>query len=102
MGSLIPGRDQVNTAFQYRVPQCSLTYDGPATTITWRRNGVVITLNATPQKTKNLVDPVVGAYQAVLTINLSLNLSNIAGTYNCTVKNARGESSETLVIPGES
>lgn len=62
----------------------------------------VITLNATHQKTKSLVDPVVGAYQAVLTINLSLNLSNIGGTYNCTVKNARGESSETLVIPGES
>ena len=62
----------------------------------------MVTLNATHQQTKRVVDPVTGTYQTVLTINSSLDLSDIVGTYNCTVKNARGESSETVVVPGES
>ena len=74
---------------------------GPATTVTWRRDGVVITLNATHQQTKRLVDPVNGTYQTVLTIDPSVGWSDIMGTYNCTVKNVRGESSETVVVPGE-
>ena len=74
---------------------------GPATTVTWRRDGVVIVLNATHQQTKSLVDPVVGTYQTVLTIDPSVDLWNIMGTYNCTVENDRGESSETVIVPGE-
>ena len=74
---------------------------GPATTVTWRRDGVVITLNATHQQTKRVVDPVNGTYQTVLTINSSVGQSDIVGTYNCTVENVRGESSETVVVPGE-
>ena len=42
---------------------------GPATTVTWKRDGVVITHNATYQQTKSLVDPVTGTYQTVLTID---------------------------------
>ena len=66
---------------------------GPATAVTWRRNGVVITLNATYQQTKRVVDLVEGTYQTVLTINSSVDQSVIVGTYNCTVENARGRSS---------
>ena len=71
---------------------------GPATTVTWRRDGVVITLNATHQQTKRVVDPVAATYQTVLTIGSSVNQSDIVGTYNCTVENARGRSSRTTIV----
>ena len=83
---------------QFRTLTCTST-GGPATTVTWRRDGVVITLNATHQQTKSLVDAVMGTYQTVLTIDL--NQSSIVGTYSCTVENDRGNSSETVVVPGE-
>ena len=69
---------------------------GPATTVTWRRDGVVITLNGTYQQTKRVVDPVEGTYQTVLTINPSVSQSDIFGTYSCKVENARGRSSMTI------
>ena len=62
----------------------------------------MITLNATHQQTKRVVDPVASTYQTVLTIDPSVGQSGIVGTYNCTVENARGESSETVIITGES
>ena len=61
----------------------------------------MITLSATHQQTKRLVYPVNGTYQTVLTIDPSLNQSDIVGTYNCTVENDRGETSETVVVLGE-
>ena len=85
---------------QFRTLTCIST-GGPATTVTWRKDGVVITLDATYQQTKSLVDPVNGTYQTVLTIDPSLDLGNVVGTYNCTVENAKGESSETVIVPGE-
>ena len=74
---------------------------GPATTVTWRRDGVVITLNTTYQQTTRVVNPVNGTYQTLLTIDPSVGWSDIVGTYSCTVENIRGESSETVVVPGE-
>ena len=85
---------------EFRTLTCTST-GGPATTVTWRRDGVVITLNATHRQTKRLVDPVNGTYQTVLTIDPTVGWSDIVGTYNCTVENDRGESSETVVVPGE-
>ena len=85
---------------QSRTLGCTST-SGPATTVTWRRDGVVITLSATYQQTKRVVDPVNGTYQTVLTINSSVSQDDIVGTYNCTVENIRGESSETVVVSGE-
>ena len=63
---------------------------------------MMITLNAMYQQTKNVLDAVNGTYQTVLTIDPSVDLSDIVGTYSCTVDNDRGESSETVVVPGES
>ena len=60
----------------------------------------MITLNATHQQTKRVVDPVMGTYQTVLTIDSSVGQNDIVGTYYCTVENARGCSSMTVVIPG--
>ena len=82
---------------QSRTLTCTST-GGPATTVTWRRNGVVITLNATYQQTNRIVDTVGGTYQTVLTIDSSVGFM---GAYNCTVENTRGKSSETVVVPGE-
>ena len=61
----------------------------------------MITLNATHQQTKILVDSANGTYQTVLTIDPSVGQSDIVGTYSCTVENVRGESSGTVVVPGE-
>ena len=83
---------------QSRTLTCTST-GGPATTVTWRRDGVVITLNATHQQTKRVVDLVNGTYQTVLIIDPSVG--QIVGTYNCTVENDRGEASETVVVTGE-
>ena len=57
--------------------------------------------DATYQQTKSLVDLVMGTYQTVLTIDSMLDQSSIVGTYSCTVENDRGNSSETVVVPGE-
>ena len=85
---------------QSRTLTCTST-GGPATNVTWRRDGIVITLNATHQQTKSLVDPVNGTYKTILTINSSVDQSDIVGTYSCTVENDRGESSGTVVVTGE-
>ena len=61
----------------------------------------MITLSATYQQTKTLVDSVAGTYQTVLAIDPSLQFSRVVGTYNCTVENDRGESSEIVVVSGE-
>ena len=85
---------------QSRTLTCIST-GGPATTVTWRKNGTVITPSVTYQQTKRVVDPVTGTYQTVLTIDPSVGQSDIVGTYNCTVENNRGSSSMMAVI-GES
>ena len=59
----------------------------------------MITLNATHQQTKRVVNPGNGTYQTVLTIHPSVG--QIVGTYNCTVTNDMGESSDTVVVRGE-
>ena len=74
---------------------------GPATNVTWRRDGVVITLNTTHQQAQR-VDPAMGTYQTLLTIDPSVGHSDIVGTYNCTVENVRGEASTTRKVTGES
>ena len=85
---------------QSRTFTCTST-GGPATSVMWRRDGVVITLNATHQQTKSIVDNATSTYWTVLTIDPSVRQSDIVGSYSCTVKNARGKSSETVVVPGE-
>ena len=59
----------------------------------------MITLNATYQQTKRVVDAVNGTYQTLLTIDRLLCPNHIVGTYNCTVENARGQISQAVSIP---
>ena len=56
----------------------------------------MITLNATYQQTKRVVDTVAATYQTLLTIDPSVGQSDIVGTYNCMVENDRGRSSMTI------
>ena len=84
---------------QSRTLTCTST-GGPATTVTWRKDGTMITPY---QQTKTVVDPAMGIYQTVLTIDPSVDQSDIFGSYNCTVENTRGRSSMTKdVTAGES
>ena len=76
-----------------RTLTCTST-GGPATTVTWRRNGVVVT---THQQTKTLVDRVKGTYRMVLAIDSSVGPSGLAGNYSCTV----GVSSKSIVVTGK-
>ena len=82
---------------QSRTLTCTST-GGSATTVTWRRDEVVIALNDTYQQTKRVVDSVDGTYQTVLTIDPSVDQSDIFGSYNCTVENARGGSSINVTV----
>ena len=58
----------------------------------------MITLNDTYRQTKIVTNTETSTYQTVLTIDSSVSQSAIAGTYNCTVNNIRGESSMVVVI----
>ena len=58
----------------------------------------MITLNGTYQQTQIVTNTTTSTYQTVLTIDSSVNQSDIAGTYNCTVNNIRGESSMVVVV----
>ena len=60
----------------------------------------MITLNTTHQQTKRIVDLVTGTYQTVLTIDLSVDQSDIIGTYSSTVENVRGSDPALVVIAG--
>ena len=57
----------------------------------------MITLNESYTQTKRVVDPNIGAYETVLSINPTAGLSGIVGTYNCTVENAKGKSSKSII-----
>ena len=63
---------------------------------------MVINSNGTYQLTKRVVYPVLGTYQTLLTINSSVDQSDIVGTYNCTVENARGRSSRMTRVVSDS
>ena len=71
---------------------------GPATTVTWRKSGVIITTNATYQQTQVVTNTTTGTYETVLTIAQSV--SDIFDIYNCTIENARGTSS-VVAVTGE-
>jgi len=63
---------------------------GPATTVTWRKNGTVLTINATYQQTQVVTNSSTGTYETVLTISQSV--TDISGIYSCTIENTRGTS----------
>ena len=96
----VPGFPRVTSLrydYQSRILTCTST-GGPATTVTWTKDGAVMTLNATYQQTMRVIDPVTSTYQTVLSIDPSVSPSDIVGTYSCAVQNARGTSSRMAVV----
>ena len=80
----------------------STSTGGPATNVTWRRDGVMITHNATHQQTKMVVDATRSIYNNILTIVQSVAEHNVYGLYSCTVENPLGISNRTEKYSGES
>ena len=80
-----------------RTLTCTST-GGPATTVTWTKDGAVITPNTTHQQTKMIVDAVEGTYQNTLTIAQSVTGDNLYGLYSCMLENSRGSSNRTTYI----
>ena len=74
-----------------RTLTCTST-GGPATTVTWTKDGAVITPSTTHQQTQMIVDTVGAIYQNTLTIAQSVTGDNLYGLYSCIVENSRGSS----------
>ena len=83
-----------------RTLTCTST-GGPATTVTWTKDGAVITPNTTHQQTQMIVDTVEGIYQNTLTIAQSVTGDNLYGSYSCTVENSRGSSNRIEFLYGK-
>ena len=84
-----------------RTLTCTST-GGPATTVTWTKDGAVITPSTTHQQTQMIVDTVGGIYQNTLTIAQSVTGDNLYGLYSCMVENSRGSSNRTVYFYGKS
>ena len=83
-----------------RTLTCTST-GGPATTVTWTKDGAVITPNTTHQQTQMIVDTVEGIYQNTLTIAQSVTGDNLYGLYSCMVENLRKHSNRIEYFYGE-
>ena len=83
-----------------RTLTCTST-GGPATTVTWTKDGAVITPNTTHQQTQMIVDTVGGIYQNTLTIAQSVTGDNLYGLYSCMAKNSWGTSNRTHYVYGK-
>lgn len=91
---------QLETAVTVDPPQFSVTcrsVGGPATTVTWERNGVTIQDNATFSSSQIVTDAVMAEYLNVLVV-----AGRYAGEYECTVSNDRPSFSSTIDLEGMS
>ena len=73
---------------------------GPATTVIWTKDGVMISLNATYTQSQVVTNGTSGRYNTVL--NITADPAGIVGTYACTVSNFRGSSvTRSISVKGE-
>ena len=81
---------------------CTST-DGPATNVTWKKNGLELNFEGTNyQQTKRIVFTENATYQTTLHISND-SIENYNATYECVVINSRGNDSlRTTVLEGES
>ena len=77
-----------------RTLTCTST-GGPATTVTWRKDRTVISLNGTFQQTKRVLDATRAIYQNILTIAQSVAEHTVYGLYSCMVETPIGQSNRT-------
>ena len=65
---------------------------GPATKVTWRKDGVIISPSSpSHQQSQRVVDTTTATYHNLLSITSS-DISDYNGSFNCTVNNTRGNS----------
>ena len=85
----------INYNFTLRTLTCVST-GGPATTLTWRRDNVLISESQSTRR-QQLTDISTATYHNLLTITSS-NIRDYSGSFSCTVSNRRGSDtqSETL------
>ena len=71
---------------------------GPATTVTWTRNGAILSNDANHVFTKTVTDQLTATYSNVLTVT-----GREPGSYQCSVANARTAQPATasLIVAGE-
>ena len=68
---------------------------GPATTVTWRKNGAVVEVDGTTyHQSQRVVNTRIATYENTLS---SSTVANLVGTFTCTVTNSRGSSSDRSV-----
>ena len=61
---------------------------GPATTVTWRKNGALVEVDGTSySQSKQVIDSAMGTYNSQLTFG---DQSSAVGNFYCTVSNSRG------------
>ena len=70
--------------------------DGPATDVTWKRNGVSLPMQgSTYTQVQQITDAVNSIYINTLKIR-GVDPSNVAGNYSCLISNLRGMMSKIL------
>ena len=83
-----------------RTLTCTST-GGPATTVTWTKNGAMITPNATYQQTQMIVDSVEGIHQNTLIVAHSVTEHDLYALFNCMIENSRGSSNRSEFFYGK-
>ena len=91
---------ELTVDIESRIFTC-ISSGGPATTVTWTKDGAVITPSTTHQQTQMIVDTVEGIYQNTLTIAQSVTGDNLYGLYSCMVENSRGSSNRAEFLYGK-
>ena len=68
---------------------------GPATTVTWRKNGAIVEVDGTTyHQSQRVVNTRIATYENTLS---SSTVANLVGTFTCTVTNNRGSSNDRSV-----
>ena len=71
---------------------------GPATSVTWKKNGEVLFIDGSSyQQTQIIVDDVNAVYKNILH---SDNPADLVGSFTCTVHNARGSDNMSMSTNG--
>ena len=71
---------------------------GPATTVTWRKNGQLLIIDGNPyQQSQIIIDSISAMYNNILH---SDNPGDLVGSFTCTVNNARGSDSMSMSTNG--
>ena len=72
---------------------------GPATTVTWRKNCVMLADSADYQQTQTVTNTMTATYGNTLTIGNGV--TDRDGVYTCSVTNTRGMDSSSTGLGGE-